>query len=248
VNEIERFLKKGQSPTTKDGIVKRRSSEQRCGSLCNRCGRDGCLPSPPNRLVHPGRRHRLRRTWHANSCTWIYDGDCVADSCGSGLMDLQWGWRAVICGAWYVRRNTGIKGKPRSDFLRLLSRWWFGRSAGRRAIGWWRIDGNKLKRSNQTKRFDWHNGCDILTSASDNSIGQNSRSSSRSNDLPASNFCRKFVTWGCSAISFILLTPRNCLWLFWEVDRRGARRERPPWCACDEADCAVEGIGLWWAL
>lgn len=82
----------------------------------------------------------------------------------------------------------------------------------------------------------------ILTSLSVNSVGQNSRSSSRSKDLPASNSLRKKVTLcGGSAISFMLRTPRNVfLWLFCEVDNRGARRDLPWW----EAACAVEGTGL----
>lgn len=52
---------------------------------------------------------------------------------------------------------------------------------------------------------------DILTSLSVNKAGQNSMSSSKSKDLPASNFCRKVVTEAVSVSSFILLTPLNCL-------------------------------------
>src|SRR5271156_1840623 len=52
---------------------------------------------------------------------------------------------------------------------------------------------------------------DILTSLSVNKAGQNSMSSSKSKDLPASNFCRKVVTEAVSVSSFIFLTPLNCL-------------------------------------
>lgn len=50
-----------------------------------------------------------------------------------------------------------------------------------------------------------------LTSFSVKRAGQNSMSSSRSKDLPASNFCRKVVTVAVSVSSFMLLTPLNCL-------------------------------------
>jgi len=89
---------------------------------------------------------------------------------------------------------------------------------------------------------------DILTSLSVNKAGQNSMSSSRSKDLPASNFCRKVVTEAVSVSSFILLTPLNCLWEFWEVERRGALRERPPWWECDDDAGPFAEVGCWWAL
>jgi hypothetical protein len=44
--------------------------------------------------------------------------------------------------------------------------------------------------------------------------GQNSMSSSRSNDLPASNFCRKVEIEAVSVSSFMLRTPLNCFWEF----------------------------------
>jgi len=70
--------------------------------------------------------------------------------------------------------------------------------------------------------------CRLLTSSSVNNPGQNSRSSSRSNDLPASKRAREADTTGLSVNSFMLLNPLNCLWEFWEADRRGALRDRPP--------------------
>jgi len=85
-----------------------------------------------------------------------------------------------------------------------------------------------LKRFHDGKFRLMTNTDDILTSLSVNKAGQNSMSSSKSKDLPASNFCRKVVTDTVSVSSFILLTPLNCLCEFWEVERRGALRERPP--------------------
>jgi hypothetical protein len=58
--------------------------------------------------------------------------------------------------------------------------------------------------------------------------GQNSMSSSRSNDRTSSNFVRKLDTDTDSVSSFILLTPRNCLCVFCETDNLGALRFRPP--------------------
>lgn len=61
------------------------------------------------------------------------------------------------------------------------------------------------------------------------SPGQNSKSSSRSKDRPASNFTRKVTREGDSVSSFMLRTPRNCLCEFWETESLGARRFRPWW-------------------
>ena len=66
------------------------------------------------------------------------------------------------------------------------------------------------------------------TSSSVSRPGQNSKSSSRSNDRPASNLARNAVTAGASASSLMLFTPRNCLWECC-VASLGARRDRPPW-------------------
>ncbi|KAL8765622.1 MAG: hypothetical protein Q9209_007354 [Squamulea sp. 1 TL-2023] len=70
-----------------------------------------------------------------------------------------------------------------------------------------------------------------LTSSSVNNPGQNSRSSSRSKDLPASKRARKAEIGGLPVNSFMLRTPRNCLWVLWEADKRGALLDR--WL-CDE--------------
>ena len=51
----------------------------------------------------------------------------------------------------------------------------------------------------------------VHTSSVVNNAGQNSMSSSRSKDLPASNLCLKVVMEAVSVSSFILLTPLNCL-------------------------------------
>ena len=85
--------------------------------------------------------------------------------------------------------------------------------------------------------------CDgILTSSSVSRLGQNSKSSSKSNERPASKRIRNAELVGLSVNSFMLLTPRNCRCEFWELDRRGALLERPPWWLCDdECDDADEG-------
>lgn len=70
-------------------------------------------------------------------------------------------------------------------------------------------------------------------SLSVNRPGQNSMSSSRSNERPASNFVRKAVRDAVSLSSFMLRTPRNCLCEFWETESLAARRLRPPWWLWD---------------
>lgn len=52
------------------------------------------------------------------------------------------------------------------------------------------------------------------TSSSVRRLGQNSKSSSKSKDRPASNLARKAVTAGASASSLMLFTPRNWRWAF----------------------------------
>jgi hypothetical protein len=56
--------------------------------------------------------------------------------------------------------------------------------------------------------------CIDCMSLSVSKAGQNSMSSSRSNDLPASNFCRKVEIEAVSVSSFMLRTPLNCFWEF----------------------------------
>lgn len=73
----------------------------------------------------------------------------------------------------------------------------------------------------------------ILTSVSVRRLGQNSMSSSRSKERPASNLVRKVEREAVSVSSFMLRTPRNWRWEFWETDSLGARRCRPPWWLCD---------------
>lgn len=73
------------------------------------------------------------------------------------------------------------------------------------------------------------NRSDKLTSLSVNNLGQNSMSSSRSNERLHSNWDRKLDTDTDSDNSFMLLTPRNCRCEFWETDSLGALRFRPPW-------------------
>lgn len=72
-------------------------------------------------------------------------------------------------------------------------------------------------------------------------LGQNSKSSSRSKERPASKRCRKFVTTIASS-SFLAL--RYCLCEF--CDKRGALRPRPLWC--DEVDWVLAEVGCWWLL
>jgi hypothetical protein len=81
-------------------------------------------------------------------------------------------------------------------------------------------------------------------SLSVNSLGQNSMSSSRSKDRLLSNCVRNVDTAGDSLSSFILRTPRNCLWEFCETESLGALRLRPPWWLW-ETDGAA-GVGWWW--
>lgn len=80
-------------------------------------------------------------------------------------------------------------------------------------------------------------------SLSVSSLGQNSMSSSRSNERLASNCDRKADTETDSLNSFMLLTPRNCLWEFWETDSLGARRFRPPWWLWGTVGAGAVG---WW--
>jgi hypothetical protein len=71
-------------------------------------------------------------------------------------------------------------------------------------------------------------GAAILTSLSVNKPGQNSMSSSRSNERPASNFMRKAFSDAVSVSSFMLRIPRKCFCEFCETESRGALRFRPP--------------------
>ena len=87
--------------------------------------------------------------------------------------------------------------------------------------------------------------CIDTRSLSVNRFGQNSMSSSKSKERTASNFVRKLDTDTDSVSSFILLTPRNCLWLFCETESLGARRFLPPWWLCEMAD-APTGVGCCW--
>lgn len=57
-------------------------------------------------------------------------------------------------------------------------------------------------------------GDGVLTSLSVNRAGQNSISSSSSNERTDSNFVRKVESEADSLNSFMLRTPRNCLWAF----------------------------------
>lgn len=66
-------------------------------------------------------------------------------------------------------------------------------------------------------------------SVSVNKPGQNSMSSSRSKDRPASNFIRKAVSCTVSASSLTLRAWRKCLEGFCDMESRGALRLRPPW-------------------
>jgi hypothetical protein len=76
-------------------------------------------------------------------------------------------------------------------------------------------------------------------SLSVNRPGQNSMSSSRSKDRLVSNLLRKADSDADSLSSFMLRTPRNWRCAFWETDKRGALRFRPPWWLCDTgAGCA----------
>ena len=84
-----------------------------------------------------------------------------------------------------------------------------------------------------------------LTSLSVKRPGQNSRSSSRSKDRPASNFRRKVDSEAVSVSSFMLRTPRKCLWEFWDTDSRGALRFRPPWWPWEMGGAATL-VGCCW--
>lgn len=81
----------------------------------------------------------------------------------------------------------------------------------------------------------------LLTSLSVSRPGQNSRSSSRSKDRPASKRVRKADRAADSLSSFMLRTPRNWRCEFCETVRRGVLRLRPPlwWLWETEAACAA---------
>lgn len=90
------------------------------------------------------------------------------------------------------------------------------------------METNCCMAKSEKKGEEWHEEAGLLTSLSVKRPGQNSRSSSSSKDRMASNFERKAESAAVSLSSFMLRTPRNCLWGFCETERRAARRLRPP--------------------
>lgn len=103
---------------------------------------------------------------------------------------------------------------------------------------WGEASGEPLDSEERSDADEWME----IMSTSVSRLGQNSRSSSRSKERPASKRSRKLVT---AAASSSFLTLRNCLWEF--CDKRGARRPRPPWCEFD-AGCGLAAVGCWWVL
>jgi len=94
---------------------------------------------------------------------------------------------------------------------------------------WWdcgECSGLPLDSDDRSDDVEWIE----FISESVRSAGQNSKSSSKSKERPASKRWRKFVTAIASSCFGALL---NCLCEF--CDRRGALRPRPLWCEEDVA-------------
>lgn len=105
---------------------------------------------------------------------------------------------------------------------------------------WWdcgECSGEPLDSDDRSDDEEWME----TMSVSVRRVGQNSRSSSRSKERPASYRCRKLVTATASSSFRTLL---NCLCEF--CDRRGALRPRPLWC--EEVAWAFAEVGCWWVL
>lgn len=102
----------------------------------------------------------------------------------------------------------------------------------------WRGESERLRKDEGDEAPDLEG---LLTSLSVSRPGQNSRSSSRSKDRPASKRVRKADRAAVSLSSFMLRTPRNWRCEFCETVRRGVLRLRPPlWWLCEmEATCAA---------
>jgi hypothetical protein len=193
------------------------------------------LPATAHGVLQPGRRDGWRRARHGDARGGVDNGNGVTAAGGRWLVDLHARMLRLVAGRDEGGRGR-VEGEAGGNGLRLLRGRGFRRVAGER--GALRRTGNgdqliPMASSQKNCKLQGDVGRE-LTSLSVNKPGQNSRSSSRSKDRPASNLLRKELTEATSAKSFIVRPPRICLWVFWETERRGARRLRPP--------------ALWWPI
>jgi len=125
----------GRQPNLNAEKQKSRKSKTSIADLRETEASTAGLPTSTHRLLlHPGRRHRLRRTRYADARTGVDDGDRVPNpSCG-GLVQLQ-RWLGLISG-----REIGIGGGVEGEvgvgrYLLRLRRGLRGSAGQRRAIG-----------------------------------------------------------------------------------------------------------------
>jgi hypothetical protein len=177
-------------------------------------------PSSLMILHHAGRDGR-RRAGHTHAGTWVDDGDGISSAHGGWLMEFHLvevalESRRSVCVARGRRERNG-RGDLLGGLDLMLQRRGVWRATGQRgSVGSRRVNGMQLGKMamlvSASPRLPHHISSYITwkhTSSSVNKLGQNSRSSSRSKDRPASNRARKAVTAGASASSRMLLTPRN---------------------------------------
>ena len=205
---------------------------------------DRFSPAALSRLHHRRRDGRGRaRQGHAS--VGVDDGDDLAGPVRR-LVEVD---VIRITGNASVDVGIGLGGRERncgSNLLHGLDLVLEGRGVGRPAgkrgpVGRSRVDRVQLQETINTSSFRQEDkspagrgrGEDsgradrqTRTSSSVSRLGQNSRSSSRSKERPASKRARKAVTAGASASSRMLFTPRNWRGAFWAAIL-GARRERP---------------------
>jgi len=89
------------------------------------------LPLSTHRVLHLGGGDRCWRARHGDASGWVDDGNSVATTRGSGLVELEVGLVAVVVGGGRDEgRRGGVEGKARGNALRLLRRRGLGRVAG----------------------------------------------------------------------------------------------------------------------
>lgn len=112
--------------------------------------RNGGLPSAAHGLLHPGGGHGGGWAGHGDASERVDDGNGIATTGGSGLVELETGM--VV----HVRGDEGGSGRvereARGDRLRLLRRGGFRRVAGKRRAFRGRRDGNQLWIATVSKR------------------------------------------------------------------------------------------------
>ena len=197
--------------------------------------------SPPTLVLHHGRRNGRRWAGQGHPGLRVDDRNHLAGPVCRWLLEVHLAHVTSSNPGVDVRVGGGRRqGDGRRHLLNgldlVLERRGVGGPAGQRGpVGGSRVDGVQLYKSvsifiplSFSRSKGRMQGCQQHTSSSVRRPGQNSKSSSKSKDRPASNLARKADTAGASASSLMLLTPRNWRWVFW-VAILGPRRERPPW-------------------